>query len=1438
MTVRLSFTDTSRRGRRRLAATALLGAAMLVPSLAGAGSVTAAPALGPALPTSPAQLAADLMLPTGERALVDVNGHAMVIAADGSVTYRQLHDEPEYGNQPLRARPDKDEMIAQLRRSTAQPYAPGELVVVFAAGVQVGVDARPAAATAASAFTADRATDQLLARLGAEQPRRVLAPASDSALSAAREAAERATGQPLVDIGRAYTFSLSGADPRDAAAQLLALPTVEYASPAWAVTGPADAATMVPATVVDAVTGRASRSKAPGGPTPRPVGGGGSLPTNYGLVANAQSHWNSPALDAASAYHQVVDRFAELPGAGETITTVGVGPLTSDPTGPCAGDVDFVGPTTTVIDGQRYLDLPAMPLIPTFTADESGALDPLGEACPESDPFLQDVGLSLSVMAPLPHDQQRPEALGDGLTDLLGLAPGADYRLVVPASNFPTITDLAGALVGASQQEPAPTVITTSARVGGTDVGFPSRYLEEDYLLRSVITTIVHGRGITVAAGAGDGTTTRTPAAIGPSGGAVAVDVVEPGTGSTRLSDLTLSTAPARIPDSGAITAGATTLNDIFAAPPHGSDDPATDAQQAYPAVRWTGSTAYASSFGSRVDIAAPADSIVSFSHAAGGGPRDVDIQLGAGTTAAAAQVAAAAAVVRQVSRLTGAPLTDPTEIRDFLVDTGRPVPGVPQASPAVPVGPQLDLGAAVTTLLTDAGLGPEPGVLRTAVAQRRSVAGHGAVFETWTDPAAIDLAGPASPFDGQPTGRNTKAWITIAPDWVGLPADATYELVTDGGVDALAGTPSARLLPETILAAAGLPLVSTEPRSVTLEYRALGGGDILASQQITLTFGPADGSTEQVLAPVAPPVVASDTITVSYDLRDVEPVQDPELVVSFPGRLKPEIGPVWVPALRIPLAELHGTVDVPVADLQGGGIYGIGVHHADLVDEFGFTVPLYSDFGFVRVQTTQDARPPAPRVSNPQPNQRVFPVHSLRIEDGGTVTVTWDARSVPGAAGALLEVSAAGPTLSGLLNTFNNPDGTERDDNGNDTGSVTLLELPGVAGTKTLPAAELGLYSTMTHGLRILPVDKAGTVVGAASPVSSVGMNGVQVPNGGTVEEGYGIDPVRGRGYLTSYWEDVNDNWWGDVHSFDLATKQVTAELRAEGAADSYYRALGFGTFDDTGLVQHRPQLFGAPPVGQWALPDLVPPATAWTPPEADRYVVERAGSDPSDGEGVILLRDTEDTSSGPFRLVSSDVRANTFGPVHDISAPLQDQPFAPTLMSVAYDATAGVAAAAFTSDPFGTPIVEAIDPATGEVTVIEHERFGMVTGLDVLSSGKVVFSTLDYQISVADLSTGETTSTQLPALGIWGTWVAADDENGLVFVGQASGPGNGEDKNSLAAVHVFDEDLQLVETIRRFNLNLTLLAPWVNQIQVDPAARTGWFVGPRQQQLATFDY
>ena len=196
-----------------------------------------------------------------------------------------------------------------------------------------------------------------------------------------------------------------------------------------------------------------------------------------------------------------------------------------------------------------------MPLIPTYTSNAAGQLNGTGETCGQ-DPNLTEVGLDFSMMAPLPHDQQRPGAVGSGLTDLLGIAPGASYRLVVPGTAGGAISDVDAAFLAAANQTPRPDVITASLDFGLDQYGFSTRYLEDDPLTEAVLASIVHGDGIVVCVSSGDGLRTFTNAAVPPSGGAVATDLAGHGQAPTDLNDVAFSSAVSRVEDSGAIDVG------------------------------------------------------------------------------------------------------------------------------------------------------------------------------------------------------------------------------------------------------------------------------------------------------------------------------------------------------------------------------------------------------------------------------------------------------------------------------------------------------------------------------------------------------------------------------------------------------------------------------------------------------------------------------------------------------------------------------------------------------------------------------------------------------------------------------------------------------------------------------------------------------------------
>src|SRR5258707_8699175 len=194
---------------------------------------------------------------------------------------------------------------------------------------------------------------------------------------------------------------------------------------------------------------------------------------------------------------------------------------------------------------------------------------------------------SASMIAPRPDHQQRPGAVGAELTALLGIAPGASYRLVVPSTPGGAFSIVDAASAAAATQTPRPDVITASLGFAYDQFGFASRYLEEDPMTEAVLASIV-GSGIVVCVSGGDGLRTFTNPAVPPSGGAVATDGARTASEGTSPGDVGVSSAVSRVPDSGAIDVGGSTLNDIFAAPPLNPVNADTSYLQAYPATRYT----------------------------------------------------------------------------------------------------------------------------------------------------------------------------------------------------------------------------------------------------------------------------------------------------------------------------------------------------------------------------------------------------------------------------------------------------------------------------------------------------------------------------------------------------------------------------------------------------------------------------------------------------------------------------------------------------------------------------------------------------------------------------------------------------------------------------------------------------------------------------------
>ena len=240
-------------------------------------------------------------------------------------------------------------------------------------------------------------------------------------------------------------------------------------------------------------------------------------------------------------------------------------------------------------------------------------------------------------------------------------------------------------------------------------------------------------------------------------------------------------------------------------------------------------------------------------------------------------------------------------------------------------------------------------------------------------------------------------------------------------------------------------------------------------------------------------------------------------------------------------------------------------------------------------------AQPAPPLVSVPGSASS----HFVEVPFHGSFQVHYDVRSVPGATGAAFEVGAAGPTNFNNYNAFNNPNGSQRDNNGSDFGSVAFVPLPGKQGTVKLNSAALGMYPTMNHSVRVLAM-RGGAVVGEASGVSSASMDGVAPADGGTLVNGYAINGHGTDGFLTSDQLTASGQILGSVQTFDQSTNAITKTVVS--SSEIYGTLIGGcpGLFHgDVGLYDDV-----APTAGTFRVLNPVASGTqagTWTPADSE---------------------------------------------------------------------------------------------------------------------------------------------------------------------------------------------------------------------------------------------
>jgi hypothetical protein len=509
--------------------------------------------------------------------------------------------------------------------------------------------------------------------------------------------------------------------------------------------------------------------------------------------------------------------------------------------------------------------------------------------------------------------------------------------------------------------------------------------------------------------------------------------------------------------------------------------------------VRWDGFGSFASAYGSRLDISAPSDNILDTSDAGA-------VSISGGTSASSPEVAAAAAVALQVARLTGKPFSSAKAVRQFLVAHANPLPNVLEADQKLTVGPQLDLTRTVEALFAQGGIHLTPHVDRVAIAQRYPVDASDFGFLTDTDPTTIDLTG-ADDDTYNETGYTMYQPITIAPDWEGLPAGTKFRLYVTGKPSKILSTNRyARLYPGPLLTAAGQAPYSADARTVNLTYEAIVGLRAVASTNVALRFLP---NTRELHGMGPPPDVApvskGATIPVSYDISNVDlSVElDPTLTISYPGRTS-TAQPSFRPLYQVKLTKPKGVIDIPVSALQGDGIYGLAV---TFINYIGGEETDSTTWGYTRVDTAGDSRPAAPLLSSPYEGAGYY----VDVPYGSSFNVAWDVSNVKGATGAILEIAAPGPTLYSNYQTFNNPNGSEIDHNGVDSGSEYTVNVSGTKGTTTIQQSKL--LASQYQSVRVIPTN-GGSVVGEGSYQSMIATHGIESADGGNIAGGFSINP------------------------------------------------------------------------------------------------------------------------------------------------------------------------------------------------------------------------------------------------------------------------------------------------------------------------------------------
>jgi hypothetical protein len=773
----------------------------------------------------------------------------------------------------------------------------------------------------------------------------------------------------------------------------------------------------------------------------------------------------------------------------------------------------------------------------------------------------------------------------------------------------------------------------------------------------------------------------------------------------------------------------------------------------------------------------------------------------------------------------------------NVLQRTGRAVATPPQADQQLNVGPQVDVTAAVDAVLRagHASL-PATSIVRLSVAHRVDINATGAAFTEYTDPGEIDLQDPTAGSARGMTGAGATGPVTFAADIIGARGN-NYALVV-GDKTFVNTSDYIRVTPAELLAAVGQPLESASSRTVTVTYQVRQDSRVLAQVSDTLTVGPYDGTSSFAPAPVTPRVLASgQSVTVSYNLTGVSDVVDPELVVSTAGHWSPALGPVFNPAYSVPLSGLTGTVTLPAsAFADGGGIYGIGIEQDSESGSYGLFAPVrVTGFpaGFAAL-----ARPSAPLLATPGN----LPGHNATVSRAQPdFTLDWNAG--PRAAGAILEISAPGPTAYGSYNTFSNPNGTQRDADGYDAGSVVYKTLPAASGSQTFSVLALGLTTSLNYDVRILPTDRSGAVAGQASPTSLLTANDGLAPDGDIIDN----FAMAGANSVVS----IVGPDGAQVVNYNPATGTYGSVIASDSPGGQFY-VFGVDPSARTVLVDNTGIASDGARTDDVQLYDTQTGALVGTA-DLSGYTLKGGVADAAHGRADLFAKDD---SSGDDTIIAVSMLTGAVTSATDADG--SGVP-AGSLDDIAVDDATGEVYATGGSGNLlcfggGTGIAE-VNPGTGAVaTTTGGTRCDTDLAVDSAAGNLLSVNYRSISVNIAGSSSlvvmpesDPSDDSVYPLRTGAPLQLAADPLHHLALVLYNTPPVPATfgaiptDSNLMSEIDVVDTTTgQIVKTLEDFSASSVYGYPFPadDGIQLDPATRTGYMFAPGDDQVQQFSY